>query len=43
MNSSEENDVMEDRQIGAKIDIAELSVFRQVDFLWIFDPFMNFK
>lgn len=43
MNSSEENDVIDDRQIGAQINVADLTVFRQVDYLWIFDPFVNFK
>ena len=43
MNSSEENDVIDDRQLGAQINVADLTVFRQVDYLWIFDPFVNFK
>ena len=43
MNSSEENDVIDDQQLGAQINVADLTVFRQVDYLWIFDPFVNFK
>jgi len=43
INSSEENDVMEDKNIGFQIKVSDLSVFRQIDYLWIFDPFLHFK
>jgi len=34
---------MDDKNIGFQIKVSDLSVFRQIDYLWIFDPFLHFK